>query len=122
MCGEGVASSATQTSLKFVRPKRRLGCKMRLQEDVKTISDLGEGAAKLVRTVAKERRTLLLVDDAGAKAVLMDAASYDRWRNTVALLQLVAQSEADVEAGRLVSQEEAFARAERAIEKAAQSG
>lgn len=95
---------------------------MRLQEDVKTISDLGEGAAKLVRTVAKERRTLLLVDDAGAKAVLMDAASYDRWRNTVALLQLVAQSEADVEAGRLVSQEEAFARAERAIEKAAQSG
>ena len=50
-----------------------------------------------------------------AKAVLMDVASYDKWRDTVALLQLIAQSEADLEAGRTVSQAEAFARAERAI-------
>jgi hypothetical protein len=45
----------------------------------------------------------------------MDVVSYDRWRSTAAMLKLIAQSEADVKAGRTVSQEEAFARAERAI-------
>ncbi len=45
-------------------------------------------------------------------------ANYDRWRDTVALLKLIAQSEADVEAGRTLSQDEAFTRAERAIVKA----
>ncbi len=37
----------------------------------------------------------------------MDVANYDRWRDTVALLKLIAQSEADVEAGRTMSQDEA---------------
>lgn len=92
---------------------------MKLQEDLKPISDLDESAAQLVRTVAAERRTLVFTDQDGARAVLMDATSYDRWRNTAALLRLIAQSEEDVKAGRLVPQQEAFARAERVIEKAA---
>ncbi len=64
---------------------------------------------------AEKRRTILLTDNGTAKAVLMDVASYDRWRDTVALLKLIAQSEADIEAGRTLSQDEAFARAEQAI-------
>lgn len=91
---------------------------MRFQDDVKLVTDLAPGASDLVRTVSEERRTVLLMDESGAKAVMMDAASYDQWRQTVALLRLVAQSEADIEAGRVVSNEEAFARAERVIEKA----
>ena len=51
----------------------------------------------------------------------MEVASYDRWRDTVALLKLIAQSEADFEAGRTVSQDEAFARAERAIAEVEQA-
>lgn len=91
---------------------------MRLQHDTKAITDLDPGAAQLVRTVAEERRTLLFTDESGAQAVLMDAASYDRWRNTAAMLQLIAQSEAEVEEGKLVPQDEAFVRAERAIQRA----
>ena len=92
---------------------------MRFDDDVKLVSELGSGATELVRAVAKERRTMLLLDDSGAKAVLMDAASYDHWRQTVALLRLLAQSESDIDDDRLVSNEEAFQRAERAIEQAA---
>ncbi len=90
---------------------------MRLSEDVKTIDELATSSAQLIRTVAEERRTILLTDNGAARAVLMDVASYDQWRDTVAMLKLIAQSEADVEAGRTVSQDEAFARAERAIAK-----
>ncbi len=88
---------------------------MRLSEDIKSVDELLTSGAQLVRDVAEERRTILLTDNGTAKAVLMDVASYDRWRDTVALLKLIAQSEADVEAGRTLSQDEAFARAERAI-------
>ena len=84
---------------------------MRLSEDVKPVDELVTSGAQLVRSVAEEQRTILLTDNGAAKAVLMDVVSYDRWRNTVALLKLIAQSEADVEAGRTVSQDEAFARA-----------
>ncbi len=53
--------------------------------------------------------------------VLVDVASYDRWSDKVALLKLIAQSEADVEAGRTPSQDEAFVRAERAIAEVEQA-
>ncbi len=94
---------------------------MRLSEDVRTVDELATGSAQLIRSVAEERRTILLTDNGAAKAVLMDVASYDRWRDTVALLKLIAQSEADIEAGRTVSQEEAFTRAERAIAEVEQA-
>lgn len=87
-------------------------------QDARSTTELGEAVAQLVRTAAEERRTFLLSDDSGARAVLMDAASYDRWQDTVALLKMVAQSEEDVRAGRLIPQEEAFARAEKAIARA----
>ena len=37
------------------------------------------------------------------------------WRNSLAMLKLVTQAEADVAAGRVVSQKEAFERARQAI-------
>ena len=49
--------------------------------------------------------------------VVLDLARYDRMRSAVALLKIIAQGEADVAAGRLLSQEEAFARATRAIDR-----
>lgn len=90
---------------------------MKLSEDVKSVDELGTGGVQLIRSVAEEQRTILLTDNGTAKAVLMDVASYDRWQDTVALLKLIAQSEADVDSGRTVAQSEAFARAERAIEE-----
>ncbi len=94
---------------------------MRLSEDVKSVDELLTSGAKLVRSVAENRRTILLTDKGAAKAVLMDVTSYDKWRDTVAMLQLIAQSEADLEAGRTVSQDDAFARAERAIAEVEQA-
>ena len=47
----------------------------------------------------------------------MDMESYDRWRSAAALLEIIAQGEADIAAGRLVSQDEAFERAARVIER-----
>ncbi|MCP3977012.1 MAG: type II toxin-antitoxin system Phd/YefM family antitoxin [bacterium] len=94
---------------------------MRLSEDVKPVDELLTSGAKLVRSVAENRGTILLTDKGAAKAVLMDVASYDKWRDTVAMLQLIAQSEADLEVGRTVSQDEAFTRAEHTIAEVEQA-
>ncbi len=89
---------------------------MNLKQDVRSVQDLQRNAPELVRDVAKKGRTVAIVQDGETRAVLMDVESYDRWRSALALLKIIAQGEADVAAGRLVSQEEAFARASRAID------
>jgi prevent-host-death family protein len=86
---------------------------MRLKEDVKSVQVLERNASGLVREVAEQGRTVAIVQDGEARAVLMNVESYDRMRSAVALLKIIAQGEADVAAGRLISQEEAFARAAR---------
>ncbi len=73
---------------------------MRLSEDVRSVDELTTGGTRLIRGVAEEQRTILLTDNGAAKAVLMDVASYDRWRDTVTLRKLIAQSEADFENGK----------------------
>ena len=52
----------------------------------------------------------------------MDVATYDRWKQAAVLMKLIAQGEADVAADRTLSEKEAFARAERAIERASRGG
>ncbi len=94
---------------------------MRFSEDVKPVDELVTCGAQLVRSVAEDRRTILLTDAGAAKAVLMDVASYDRWRDTVALLMRRAPSAADVAAARTLWPGEAFARAERAIAEVEQT-
>jgi prevent-host-death family protein len=90
---------------------------MRLKQDIRSVADLERNASELVREVAEQGRTVAIVIDGEARAVLMDVESYDRWRSAAALLKIIAQGEADVAAGRLVSQEEAFERAARAIDR-----
>jgi len=47
-----------------------------------------------------------------------DGRSVQDLERTLALLKIIVQGEADVAAGRLVTQEEAFARASRVIDRA----
>jgi len=52
----------------------------------------------------------------------MDVNTYDRWRSALALLKALAQAEADVVAGRTVSQAEVFRRGSVALKRAARAG
>ncbi len=94
---------------------------MALREQIKPITYLKTRTADLVREVSESGRSVVITQNGEAKVVVMDMESYDRWRDALALLKILAQSQADVESGRLISQEEAFARAEAAIELAEKS-
>ncbi len=94
---------------------------MKLKEDVKPITYLKNNAAQLVRDVADKGRTVTITQNGEAKVVLMDVGTYDRWQQALSLMKIIAQSEAELTSGKVVSQEEAFARAARAIERSAEN-
>ena len=54
--------------------------------------------------------------------MVMDVELYDRWKASLAMLKILAQSEAEFEAGRTVSQKDAFTRAEAAIRRVERDG
>lgn len=90
--------------------------------DVKPITYLKNRTADLVREVHESGRTVTITRNGEAEAVVMDVALYDRWRSTMALLKLLALAEADVEAGRTVTQAEALRRAEAALKRSKRNG
>jgi prevent-host-death family protein len=91
---------------------------MNLKSDVKPITYLKNNTADLVRDVSQSGRTMLITQNGEAKVVVMDVETYSRWRDALALMKMISQGEADADSGRLIPQDEAFARAEKAIGRA----
>ena len=93
---------------------------MHRRSDVKPITYLKNRTADLVREVNEAGRTVTITQNGEAKVVVMDVNTYDRWRSATALLKLLANGEAEVQAARVVSQTEAFRRAREAIRRTRQ--
>ncbi len=92
---------------------------MSRKSDIKPITYLKNRTAELVREVNEEGRTVTITQNGEAKVVVMDVDTYDRMRSAMALLKVVAQGEADVDADRTVKQVEAFRRAREARKRTA---
>jgi len=65
-------------------------------------------AADLLRSVDESRRPVIITQSGEPRGVLMDFESYQELRRATLLLRLLAQGEADVRGGRVVSQEQVF--------------
>jgi len=92
------------------------------KRDIRPITYLKNNTADLIREVSDNGRTVLITQNGEAKAVVMDVAIFDRWKATLAMLKILAHSEAQIGAGKVVSQKEAFARAEVAIRRIEKDG
>ena len=95
---------------------------MRTGEDIRPVTYLKTRLAELLEQVNDSRRPVIITQNGVARAVVMDPESYDSMRQTIGLLQLIAQGEEDVRAGRVVSQEKVFARAGRRLRTVIKDG
>ena len=95
---------------------------MQHKRDIRPITYLKNNTADLIREVCDNGRTVLITQNGEAKAVVMDVELYDRWKAALAMLRILAQSEAEFEAGKVVSQKDAFTRAEAAIRRVERDG
>ncbi len=85
--------------------------------DIKSITYLKTETARVVREVAANRRPLIITQNGTAKVVVMDAATYDEWCDTLALLKLLTLRAAEARAGHVVPQDVVFARIEAQLDE-----
>ena len=83
---------------------------MRLKEDIKPVAFLKTRAEDLLEQVNESRRPIVITENGEARAVVLDIESYEALRDATLLLRIAAQGEADLQAGRFLPQDEAFAR------------
>jgi prevent-host-death family protein len=88
---------------------------MKLKEDVQPITYLKNKTAELVERISGHGRSVVITQNGKAKVVVMDVELYDRWREAMALLKILASSEAEVLAGRVLEPEEVWKAAEKMI-------
>ena len=73
---------------------------MTLSNRIKPISYLKAHAAEIVRTLGERGEPLVITQNGEAKVVMQDIDSYERMRETLALLKILAMGDRQIEAGR----------------------
>ncbi len=81
-----------------------------MAEDIHPATELSFRGEALLRRVQETRRPIVLTQEGKGAAVLVDVASFQSLIEELDLLRDVHRGLADVEAGRVVSQEDARAR------------
>jgi len=81
---------------------------MNIKKDIRPISYIKANAAEILEQVNETRRPVYVTQNGEAKAVLVDTDSYEKMRQAIGLLKLLAQGEHDIVEGKVLSQEDFF--------------
>jgi len=82
---------------------------MNSKEDIRPISYIKANAAEILAQVNETHRPVYVTQNGEAKAVLVDAESYEKMRKALGLLKILAQGEQDIASGQVLPQEDFFA-------------
>lgn len=77
----------------------RLEVSMRYSTQIKPIGYLKSHTAELLDRITEEREPIIITQNGEARAVLMDVHSYDEMQGTLALLQILAIADKEIERG-----------------------
>lgn len=64
---------------------------MKLSQDLKPVSFIKNNMAAVIRKLNEEQGTMILTQNGEAKAALMDIKVYEELRETLAMLEIIAQ-------------------------------
>ena len=81
---------------------------MNFKEDIKPISYIKTNAADMLRRVNETHNPIVITQNGEAKAVLIDAESYQDMIKTIGILKLISQSEKEIEEDKLVDNADVF--------------
>jgi len=81
---------------------------MKYSEDIRSISYLKSNAAEIIRSINKSNKTIIITQNGEAKAIIQDIATYEQLQESLALLKLLAQSNASIRQGKIKPVEQAF--------------
>ncbi|MGA2167149.1 MAG: type II toxin-antitoxin system Phd/YefM family antitoxin [Terracidiphilus sp.] len=75
---------------------------MRFSTQIKPISYVKAHAAELLDRITEEREPIVITQNGVARAVLVDVHSYEESQETMALLQILAIENKQIEAGKTI--------------------
>lgn len=81
---------------------------MSMTDHIKPISYLKANAAKIAQELKDDGEPYIITQNGEAAMVVQSVAEYERKENTLAMLQMIAQAEQDISAGRTLPVDEAF--------------
>jgi len=90
---------------------------MNLKEDIRSISYIKAHAAEILKQLESTRRPIFVTQNGVAKAVLLDAESYEKMKKALGILKIIAQREKDVKKGEFLPQDVFFASLEKKLQK-----
>jgi len=90
---------------------------MAMKDDIKPVTWLKSKTAQVLEQINRCRRPVIITQNGQPRAVIQDPKSYEQMRAALAMLKLLAQSEQDIEKGRLIEQDEMFDRLEKRLAK-----
>ena len=83
---------------------------MKLSERIQPISYVQSRVTEIVDSLSETGEPFVITQNGTAKAVLMDYDSYERSRETLALLKILALGNKQIEEGAVVSADQAISR------------
>ena len=86
---------------------------MKLEKGVKPISYFKAHASEVINDVVDNQETMIITQNGEAKVILQDIHSYEQMQDSLAMLKILALSNADIKEGRISDAEEAFSDMER---------
>lgn len=90
--------------------------------NVRPISDLKNRAKELIHEVATTGQTVVITQNGKPRSVLMDVKVYDRLREALAMLKVLAQSQESLTGGRAHSTANVRAAARSVLKRARRNG
>ncbi len=81
-----------------------------MSDPIISLSDFKSDASQWLKRLQEESDAVVLTQNGRASAVVQSYETFQRQQQALLMLKLLAQGEADIAAGRLVPQEEVFAK------------
>ena len=81
---------------------------MNFRDDIKPISYIKTNAAEMLKRVNETHNPIVITQNGEARAVLLDTDTYQQMLDTMGILKLMAQSEKDIEDGKLIKNAAVF--------------
>jgi prevent-host-death family protein len=91
---------------------------MNLKEDIKPISYIKSHTADILEKINRTHRPIIITQNGEARGVFLDTETFEDMKKTISLLKMILQSEAEIDRGETVPQNEVFDRIRDKIKKA----
>lgn len=91
---------------------------MKASKDIRSVSYLKAKTSQVLSQVHESRRPVYITQKGEARVVIQDADSYERMRDALSLMRIIAMSEENIREGRVISHKDVMRKAEEIIKTA----